>query len=78
MSTWSKKEILERVAGYDNVTLFDQALIKSGGDDYDGAFTSQGSFEFDTVANELHRRLVESGFLPTTPKVGANESPKTL
>ena len=60
---WSKKEIIERVKAYDNKTLIEEALTLAGGDDYDGGMTNKGAFEYNTLLEELNRRLKEIGFI---------------
>lgn len=67
-----KAAIAAKVAALDNRTLLDSTLQLAGGDDYDGCFTREGQYEYDTLAIELTRRLTACGFLP--PAQDANAS----
>lgn len=45
------------VLALSNRRLLERALDLAGGDDYDGAFTFAGEFEFSLLQEELNRRL---------------------
>jgi len=64
------KIIKNRVKTYDDVTLLNATIGLAGGDDYDGEFTAEGSYEFEQHRKELAKRLKKIGFL----KKGINSS----
>jgi hypothetical protein len=59
---WQEK-FLEDIKKYDNETLLQECMWAAGGDDYDGCFTKRGEWEYGELQVELHRRLIEVGFL---------------
>jgi len=56
-------EILARIENMSNEELLDETLCLAGGDDYDGCFTSRGSWEYSALTSELEKRLKVCGFL---------------
>jgi hypothetical protein len=62
LAAW-KVEYLAETAALNNDDLFDRFLGASIPDGNDGTFTSRGLWEFETVQDELVRRLKGTGFL---------------
>ena len=62
MLKWQIEE-LEAIKKSSNEELLYNTIFASGGDDYDGCFTKRGEWIFGELQVELHRRLVEIGFL---------------
>ena len=58
-----KEVTLTRIENMSNEELLEETLGLAGGDDYDGYFTDLGQFEYDTLYNELQKRLKICGFL---------------
>lgn len=58
-----QKEMVQQVHSLSNVELLLGILQLAGGDDYDGAFTPEGYWEFRCLKEELVERLVEVGWL---------------
>lgn len=63
MSNWSKEEVIDKVKKMSNNALLDETLSLAAGDSYDGCFTREGEFEYETLQAELYSRLKECGFL---------------
>jgi hypothetical protein len=55
---------IDRVVALDNIALYDEYMALSGGDDYDGNFTSEGYWLFGVLKMEFESRLKQCGFLP--------------
>lgn len=50
-------EFVEKVRGWSNRQLLNEALGLAMGDDYDGCFTSRGAWQMQYLERELEKRL---------------------
>ena len=57
-ATW-QSNIASAIKAYDNSDLLDYTISAAQGDDWDGSFTSRGSWEFAYLQAELYNRLKE-------------------
>jgi len=56
LKAW-QKEIAEREKKMTNRELLDEVLDQAGGDDWDGAFTDKGKWEYEYLIKMLEKRL---------------------
>lgn len=57
MSDEWKLIILEKIAILSTIDLFDEFVVISGGDDWDGEFTTMGQWEYHEYVKEIRRRI---------------------
>ena len=55
---WQKK-IIENEKTMSNKELLDEVLDQAQGDDYEGAFTERGRWEYEYLLGKLHERLAD-------------------
>ncbi len=56
-------EIDEDANSFSNEELLSEVMSISGGDDYDGCFTTRGEYKLKVYKTELEKRLTDIGFL---------------
>lgn len=56
---------LEAIAKMTNIEVLDEYTELCGGDDYEGVYTDKGLWRYEKITEELHKRLIASGFLPS-------------
>lgn len=59
----TKNEFLIKTKELTNEKLLLDYIDISGGDDYDGCFTTMGVFKLEVLYKELESRLINCGFL---------------
>lgn len=62
LAKW-KTDYLEQVSKMSNEEVLEEYSYLCGGDDYDGCFTTEGSWKFEMIDTELRLRLINVGYL---------------
>jgi len=61
-----QREYMDWVGGLSHAALLAEVLDAAGGDDYDGCFTSRGSWKYGILVCALTAKLHKGGWLDAT------------